>query len=123
MSAITGLACVVVDSAEPVVLARWWQGLLGGEVVVDADGDAQLRVPGRPRLDFLGVHDERVVKNRVHLDLSSTDLDAAVAEAVAHGAVPAPDVCPPQPSFVVLRDPEGNEFCVLAPGASEGAYA
>lgn len=111
---------IVVDCAEPAVLAGWWQGLLGGEVSTDSDGDAQLRVPGQPRLDFLRVPEGKTVKNRLHLDLDTTDLDAAVTVAFAHGAVPAPDVCPPSAAFVVLRDPAGNEFCLLAPETAGG---
>ena len=112
---ITGLACVVVDCADPPALAAWWQGLMGGEVEQDADGDAVLRVPGAPRLDFLRVPEPKRVKNRLHLDLATSDLDRAVGQAVAHGAVPAPDVYD-GPAFAVLRDPEGNEFCLLRPG-------
>jgi hypothetical protein len=118
LTAIDGLACVVIDCAAPEPLARWWQGLLGGTVTVDADGDAMLRAPGRPRLDFLRVPETKSIKNRVHLDLATTDLAAALGQALAHGAVLAPDVCPPGDRFAVLRDPESNEFCLLAPDAA-----
>jgi hypothetical protein len=111
-SSISGLACVVFDCAEPAVLARWWQGLVGGEIAYDDDGDATIRVEGWPRLDFIRVPEAKTVKNRVHLDLATTNFDAAVAATEAVGAVPAPDVYDGD-VFAVFRDPEGNEFCLL----------
>lgn len=112
---IEGLACVVFDCAEPAPLAEWWQRLLGGDLVYDDDGDATLHLPGWPRLDFIRVPEPKTTKNRVHLDLATTDFDAAVAATEALGAVPALDVYDGD-VFAVFRDPEGNEFCLLRPG-------
>jgi Glyoxalase-like domain len=117
-SSISGLACVVFDCAEPAVLARWWQGLVGGEIAYDDDGDATVQVGGWPRLDFIRVPEPKSVKNRVHLDLATTDFDAAVAATEAAGAVRALDVFDGE-QFAVFRDPEGNEFCLLRPGWDE----
>ena len=115
MNALEGLAAVAIDCAgDPAELARWWQGLIGGEVEVDDEGDASLTVAGWPRLDFLRVPEEKAVKNRLHLDLRATDLDAAVAAALAHGATKADDVFTGR-GWQVLRDPAGNEFCILRP--------
>lgn len=112
---LRGLAAVAIDcDTDPAELARWWQGLVGGEVEVDEDGDATLRADGYPVLDFLRVPDGKTVKNRLHLDLRATDFDAAVAAALAHGATPADDVYTGT-SWRVLRDPAGNEFCILRP--------
>jgi hypothetical protein len=112
-----GLAALAVDvTGDPAALARWWQGLVGGELEVDDDGDASLSVEGWPRLDFLRVPDVKSVKNRLHLDLRATDFDAAVDAALAHGATPANDVYDGD-RWQVLRDPEGNEFCILRPRA------
>lgn len=109
------LAAVAIDCTDdPADLARWWQGLVGGEVVVDGDGDAELHVPGWPRLDFLRVPDAKTVKNRLHLDLRARDFDDAVVAAIGHGASPADDVYGGD-SWQVLRDPQGNEFCILRP--------
>lgn len=113
---ITGLVALAVDCADPAALAAWWQGLVGGEVRAHADGDARLTAPGLPPLDFLRVPDAKTVKNRWHLDLRVDDLEAALAAALAHGAVLAPDVHAGQEHFVVLRDPEGNELCLIRPG-------
>ena len=111
---INGLAALAIDCNDPPELARWWHGLIGGELDLDDQGDASVTADGFPRLDFLRVPEPKTIKNRLHLDLRSTDFDAAVAAAVAHGAVPADDVFDGS-SWQVLRDPEANEFCILRP--------
>jgi Glyoxalase-like domain len=105
-----------IDCADdPLGLARWWQGLIGGEVEADGDsGGAVLQAPGYPELGFYPVPEAKTLKNRLHIDLRASDFDAAVAAAVAHGATPAPDVYSGD-HWQVLRDPQGNEFCILRP--------
>jgi hypothetical protein len=112
--AVTGIAALAVDCHDPSGLARWWSRLLGGEVEVDRDGDATLHTPGGLAIDFLRVPEAKTVKNRLHLDLGSTDLAEATAQAVALGATRADDVYDGG-RWQVLRDPEGNEFCLLRP--------
>lgn len=110
------LSAVQIDCAgDPLELARWWQGLLGGEIEVDDDG-AELHADGFPEIDFYPRPEAKTIKNRVHLDLRpvDADFDAAVAHALAHGATRADDVYDGG-AWQVLRDPEGNEFCVLRP--------
>jgi hypothetical protein len=111
--AITGIAALAVDCHAPAELARWWSRLLGGSVEVDDDGDATLRAPGLT-IDFLRVPESKTVKNRLHLDLRSTDLAEATEQALALGATRADDVYDGG-RWQVLRDPEGNEFCLLRP--------
>jgi hypothetical protein len=113
--AIGDIAALAIDSADPPNIARWWARLLGGTVEVDPDGDATLRTPGGLAIDFVRVPEAKTVKNRLHLDLRSVgDFGAAVAQARSLGAVPADDVYDGD-SWQVLRDPEGNEFCILRP--------
>jgi Glyoxalase-like domain len=112
--AIVGIAALAVDCHDPAGLARWWSRLLGGEVEVDDDGDATLRAPGLI-IDFLRVPEAKTVKNRLHLDLRSSDLAEATTRALALGATKADDIYD-QGRWQVLRDPEGNEFCILRPG-------
>ena len=115
--AIGGIAALVVDCHDPPALADWWSRLLGGEVEVDADGDATLhtlRTPDGLAIDFVRVPDTKTVKNRLHLDLRSTDLAEATAQALALGATRADDISAGG-RWQVLRDPEGNEFCLLRP--------
>jgi uncharacterized glyoxalase superfamily protein PhnB len=107
------LGWICIDCADPQALAAWWQRLLGGSLTVDDDGDVHLDAPGAPLL-FLRVPEPKMVKNRLHLDLRVTDYDAAVAHAVALGATPADDVYVGE-RWRVLRDPEGNEFCIIRP--------
>jgi hypothetical protein len=112
--AIAGIAALAIDCSDPPALARWWSRLLGGSVEVDADGDATLHAPGGLTIDFLRVPEAKTVKNRLHLDLRSTDLAGATEQALALGATRADDVYDGG-DWQVLRDPEGNEFCLLRP--------
>ena len=83
---------------------------------LDEDGDAELSGGPLPLL-FLRVPEAKApsAKNRMHLDLRAADYDAAVARALALGATPADDVYRGD-RWRVLRDPEGNEFCIIRPG-------
>jgi hypothetical protein len=112
--AVVGVAALAIDCRDPRALARWWQRLLGGSVEVDPDGLATLRTPGGLAIDFAMVPEPKTVKNRLHLDLRSTDLAEATAQALALGATRADDVYHGD-QWQVLRDPEGNEFCLLRP--------
>ncbi len=118
--AVAGLAVVVVDCADPPPLAEWWRRLLGGRVEVDLEGDATLTTGAGETIDFLRVPEPKTGKNRLHLDLGTTDLALATEQVVALGATLADDVHDGG-SWQVLRDPEGNEFCLLAPGAPTSA--
>jgi hypothetical protein len=111
---IVGVAVLAIDCAQPEQLARFWGDVLGGEVEVDESGDATLRPPGGPVIDFLRTPDAKVVKNRLHLDVRSSDFARAVDEVIALGATKADDVYDGG-NWQVLRDPEGNEFCILKP--------
>jgi predicted enzyme related to lactoylglutathione lyase len=112
--AVVGVAVVSIDAADPAVLGRFWQAMLGGELEVDTDGDATLRTHDGPHFDFLRVPEPKTVKNRLHLDLLSTDLAAATEQAMTLGATRADDFYDGG-TWQVMRDPEGNEFCILRP--------
>ena len=114
--AIAGIAALAIDCHDPPALARWWSRLLGGTVEVDPDGDATLHTPDGLAVDFARVPEAKSVKNRLHLDLRSTDLAAATEQALALGATRADDVYDGG-LWQVLRDPEGNELCLLRPRA------
>ncbi len=100
------------DCADPAALARFWADLLGDTAEPDPDGDASVHAPGVPRLDFLRVPEAKAGKNRLHLELRGTSYDEAIDAALALGATRADDVYDGG-SWQVLRDPEGNEFCIL----------
>jgi predicted enzyme related to lactoylglutathione lyase len=114
---LIGLSAITFDCTHAERLGQFWAELLGGTLELDADNDAKVCAPGFPRLDFLQVPDARAVKNRIHLDLAASDLAAASRQAVELGATLADDVYDGS-LWQVLRDPEGNEFCLLPPGVS-----
>jgi catechol 2,3-dioxygenase-like lactoylglutathione lyase family enzyme len=127
----TRLTSVVIDSADPPILARWWATALGWEVTYEDDDESDVEPPaGQPgiELTFVPVDDERVVKNRVHLDLRSdtrAGQDELIRRLMAGGATEV-DIDQGDVPWAVLADPEGNEFCVLEPRpeyAGTGALA
>jgi Glyoxalase-like domain len=115
VSADISIGWLCIDAADPLALAQWWSELVGGEVSVDHDGEATLRGGTIPLL-FLEVQDPKSVKNRLHLDLwvGENDYDAAVERAISLGATPADEIYEGN-EWRVLRDPEGNEFCIIRP--------
>jgi hypothetical protein len=105
---------VIVAAEDPGGLGRWWLTALEWVVVNDDPEAFEIRPePERlPGLLFVRVPERKTVKNRLHLDFRPDDQEAAVARLLDLGAIPA-DIGQGEPSWVVLRDPEGNEFCVL----------
>ncbi|GGG48057.1 lactoylglutathione lyase [Kocuria dechangensis] len=117
------LSSVVVDSRDPAALARFWSAALG-YAVLEADEEGVTIGPADgswPVIDFVPVPEPKTVKNRLHLDLRADDGDQAseVARLEALGARRADVGQGPEVSWVVLADPEGNEFCVLRLSAAE----
>ena len=106
---------VVVDAEDPARLARWWAEALGYVIVHEAPDEVEIRrtADTRPGLLFTTVPDAKTVKNRLHIDLRPDDQESEVERLVDMGARPA-DIGQHDVSWVVLADPEGNEFCVLA---------
>jgi hypothetical protein len=110
----------IVDAADPVALGEWWRAALGWTVVNDAADEFEIRPsPDRlPGLLFVLVAEPKSGKNRLHLDFRPDDRDAEVDRLVGLGAVPA-DIGQGAQSWVVLCDPEGNEFCILGSRPAE----
>jgi catechol 2,3-dioxygenase-like lactoylglutathione lyase family enzyme len=121
---------IVFDSAHPASLARFWAAALDGYKVAPYDDDETERLrsigvtdpeddptvlvegpSGSPRFWFQLVPEPKVHKNRVHVDLRADDFDVELARLRALGATLADEQ--PNADWVVLRDPEGNEFCLL----------
>ncbi|HEY3871123.1 MAG TPA: VOC family protein [Actinocrinis sp.] len=106
---------VVIDSADPVALGRWWADVLGWVVLNDSAEEFEIR-PAEDRLPgliFVPVREPRQAKNRLHLDFRPDDQQAEVERFVRAGAR-RPDIGQGAQPWVVLADPEGNEFCVLS---------
>lgn len=108
---------LIVDARDPHLLARFWGGVLGWEVGESKDEIAWLKPPGPsvPLIAFVPVPEGKTVKNRIHIDVSPTDRsrDEEVERVLAFGAQRAEVGQGEDVSWVVLADPEGNEFCVL----------
>jgi hypothetical protein len=117
---------LAIDCADPRRLARFWCSVLDYEVQDEDDavvtvgpptapGGQNHRGPVPPVLTFARVPEGKSVKNRLHLDLSPADREQGeeVRRLLGLGARHA-DVGQGEESWVVLADPEGNEFCVLA---------
>lgn len=109
------LSEIAVDCADPRALAGFWCAVLGVEVVGEDEEGAVTIGPGLPVLTFARVPEPKTVKNRLHLDV--TPVDRSQAEEVRRlldlGARRV-DVGQGGQGWVVLADPEGNEFCVLS---------
>ena len=105
---------VVIDARDPVALGRWWLEALGWILVNDDADEFEIRPrPGRlPGLIFEPVENRKQTKNRLHLDFRPDDQDAEVERLIALGASRV-DIGQGEVPWVVLADPEGNEFCVL----------
>jgi hypothetical protein len=116
---------IVFDALHPAALARFWAAALDG-YAVRSDDDAEIARLGAlgltpetdpsvavdgpgPTLFFQRTAEPKRGRNRVHLDVATRNRRAEVERLVALGATLArePD------GFTVLRDPEGNEFCVV----------
>lgn len=106
---------VVVDAADPVMLGRWWAHALGWVVLNDAPDEFEIRPTADrlPGLIFEPLGEAKRGKNRLHLDFRPDDQHTEVARLLGLGARHV-DIGQGQQSWVVLADPEGNEFCVLS---------
>src|SRR4051812_44180579 len=116
MAAKLGL---VLDCTDPAALADFWSAALGyttlGEagnyvLLVDADGD-------QPKLLLQRVPEPKSGKNRMHLDIECADVDGEARRLKGLGAVRVEGpVSEHGSTWVVMHDPEGNEFCVCDGG-------
>ncbi len=118
------LQCITVDAQDPLALAQFWAEALGWKIGEDINeievwierelGDPQNT--GFPDILFLKNSDMKLGKNRLHLDLRPDDQAAEVARLERLGAkqIDIGQSAEPTCTWVVMADPEGNEFCVLS---------
>jgi hypothetical protein len=113
------LAAIVFPADDPGALARFWVAATGWELADEQTGIARLRAPGGqgPWLEFVAPAPPKTVKNRLHLDVApfAGDDQAAEVERLRTLGAAEADVGQGEQTWVVLADPEGNEFCVLTP--------
>ena len=105
-----------LDCADADRLAAFWSEVLGYAETDREDDAVELSPPdgAGPTLLFIEVPEPKTGKNRLHIDVNPTDRDrdAEVARVEALGARRI-DIGQGEQTWVVLADPEGNEFCVL----------
>jgi predicted enzyme related to lactoylglutathione lyase len=106
---------VCIDAHDIHALSAWWSTVLGWPAEPTEDGDVALRAPAGAGPDwlFLAVPDDKVIKNRIHFDFTPDDQQAEVDRVLGLGARHV-DIGQGEQSWVVLADPEGNEFCILS---------
>jgi glyoxalase superfamily protein len=119
-----------VDCHNAYTLSRWWQGVL--DYVEDPEdpnepGHEECMIfsrDGKHRLLFIEVPDAKQVKNRIHFDLRPAEgsRDEELARLIELGATTVADMRNPDGTgWVVLADPDGNEFCILRSNAEVAA--
>jgi hypothetical protein len=118
---------VVFDSHHPASIARFWAAALDGyqvapydeaelarlrsEGIPDPEDDPNVLVEGpdgQPRIFFQSVPEQKIVKNRVHLDLRCDSVEAELERLTMLGARLVSEYS----DHLMLCDPEGNEFCL-----------
>lgn len=122
---------VVIDCIDVSAQARWWADVLGWQTVYEA-ADEVVIVPAHalekadsipveergPGLVFVRVPEGKQVKNRLHIDVAPRESDDQATEVARLEGLGATRIDVGQPAdarFIVMADPEGNEFCVLSP--------
>jgi hypothetical protein len=107
-----GLMEIVVDTADPVRISTWWADVLGAERHDHEEHGFSwvAAIAGAPfeALAFVPVPEAKIVKNRIHIDVTTPDLQLLV-EAGARLLRAQDD----EISWNVLADPDGNEFCAF----------
>ena len=110
---------VVIDTYDLPGLARFWTQALGWRVLSERDQEIVIGPDENAPVGicFMPVTDVKTVKNRVHLDLTTSvvDRDAEISRLLTLGARRVDIGQTGQESWTVLADPEGNELCVVRP--------
>src|SRR3954454_3000705 len=107
---------LIVDAADPRRLADFWTAVLDWQLTGRYEGAVEIAGPPGtgPSLVFVPVPEPKTIKNRLHVDVNAVGCDQAqeVERLIGLGARRV-DVGQGEQSWVVLADPEGNEFCIL----------
>jgi predicted enzyme related to lactoylglutathione lyase len=109
---------LVIDCANPERVATFWARVLD-YAVIDRGPQGEIEIGGKlggaPTLVFVPVPEPKTLKNRVHIDVNptGTDQNAELERLLGLGARRVEIGQTPDVSWIVLADPEGNEFCLL----------
>jgi predicted enzyme related to lactoylglutathione lyase len=119
------IACLTLDCADAVTVGRFWSAALGRPLDEGADsgfasigfgarrsreGWAQVGPADEPSWVFAQVPEPKAGKNRLHLDVAATDVEAEIARLVGLGATRVADREEYGYAWTLMADPEGNEF-------------
>ncbi len=111
-------AALAIDCADPELLASFWCGALGWAVIDSDETGFSIAPPdgSSPTIDLISVPERKTVKNRLHMDLRAEGCttDEELGRLLRLGAVRVNVGQDADVSWVVLADPEGNEFCLLS---------
>ena len=111
------LAAIAIDALEPRRIAEFWCQVLGWQVTEEGDEVVTIAAADGswPSIDVVHVPEEKAVKNRLHLDLRAdgSTRDEELERLLSLGARRTDVGQGPDVTWVVLADPEGNEFCLL----------
>ncbi len=110
----TTLNHITFDCADAARLADFWSSVLGEAVDAEASPDfATITSSTSASWMFVKVPEPKRVKNRVHVDLAASDLDAELERLTGLGATRLADLDEGGTRWTTLADPEGNEFDVV----------
>lgn len=113
---------LVLDCQDPDKLAAFWASALGYVHLGTAENYAMLIPDGRPgpKLLLQRVAEPKSGKNRMHFDIEADNIDECAARLQAFGATRAEDAPRDElgHKWIIMADPEGNEFCVCNAGAA-----
>ncbi len=113
---------IVIDCKEPASIAKFWESVLGAKVTFADETGAMLENPVNlengdksPPILFYKNPDAKIIKNRIHFDLTPHDQAAEVLriEGLGGKRIEIGQSADPATTWVVMADPESNEFCVL----------
>jgi len=112
------LTNIVIDALDPPAVAEFWCSVLGWQIVEESDQGVSIAAANGawPVIDVLPVRETDTVKNRLHLDLRADGISTPdeLLRLQALGASSVDVGQSPDATWVVLADPEGNEFCLLS---------
>ncbi|MHA7306431.1 VOC family protein [Arthrobacter sp. TMN-49] len=107
------LSAIVINTQNPAALTDYWTAFLQTEVDYSDSGFTWLASgKGQPRLAIQTVKEPTQGRRRLHLDFASDDVPAEVQRALSLGATTVEEHTMSGFSWVVLADPDGNEFCI-----------
>jgi len=111
---------LTIDCADPGRIAEFWGAVLDCDLEPGLPGWVQLKSRNdQPRINFQPVPEPRRGKVRIHLDITVDDVDQAIERVLELGGSDTGERHEyPEGTVVVLKDPEGNEFCIVRYHAS-----